>query len=193
MQALKQSIMEKGQGIGTSIVKVDQFLNHRIYSRLMFEMGQAIAERFAEAEPTVILTIEASGIALGLAAAHALDCIPLVFAKKGKAANQSDDMAEAQVHSFTRKHDYTVRADRRYLPAGSRVLIVDDFLADGQAVAGLMSLCEQAGCTVVGVAIAIEKGFQQGGRKLREQGIPLLSLAVVKEIRDGRILLETAE
>ena len=193
MQALQQAITQMGRGIGQDIVKVDQFLNHRIDSALMFDMGREIAQHFSSSQPTVVLTIEASGIALGLATAYALGNIPLVFAKKGTAANQAEDMAEAQVYSYTRKRSYTVRADKRFLPAGSRVLIVDDFLADGQAVAGLMQLCEQAHCHVVGVGIAIEKGFQQGGRRLREQGIPLLSLAVVKEIRDGRILFQTAD
>lgn len=193
MQALKQAIDQMGQCIGSDIVKVDQFLNHRIDSKLMFDMGAVIAEHFAASKPTLILTIEASGIALGLATAHALGSIPVVFAKKGGAANQSPDMAEAQVYSYTRKCSYAVRADKRYLPPGSKVLIVDDFLADGQAVAGLMELCKHAGAEVVGVAVAIEKGFQRGGRALREQGIPLLSLAVVQEIRDGRILFATAD
>lgn len=193
MQALEQAIGQMGQCIGNDIVKVDRFLNHRIDSKLMFQMGDEIAAHFFASEPTIILTIEASGIALALAAAHALGDIPLLFAKKGSAANQSPDMAQAQVYSYTRKCSYTIKADKQYLPEGSRVLIVDDFLADGQAVQGLMSLCRQAGAEVVGVAVAIEKGFQPGGRKLREQGIPLLSLAVVKEIRDGRILFATAD
>ncbi|MBS7300624.1 MAG: xanthine phosphoribosyltransferase, partial [Eubacteriales bacterium] len=137
----------------------------------------------------IVLTVEASGIALALAAAHFLDDIPVVFAKKSPAANQSADMLTAVAHSFTHGNDNALRVDRRYLPAGSRVLVVDDFLADGEASRALISIVEQAGCTLVGVGIAVEKGFQPGGRKLREAGVNLKSLAIVTSIQDGRIQL----
>ena len=186
MQELQQAIVEMGQGIGQSIVKVDQFLNHRIDTGLVTRMGQEIAARYAAQEPDLVLTIEASGIALALAAAHALGDIPMVFAKKSQALNQGDEMKQAQVYSFTHRTVCHVRVDPRYVPIGSRVLIVDDFLADGEAVRGMMSLVQQCGAQVVGVAIAIEKGFQPGGQRLRAEGIPLLSLAVIDEIRDGK-------
>ncbi len=188
MEALRQAIEEMGSGIGTDIVKVDRFLNHRIDTGLLFRMGEALADHFAKAEPDLVLTIEASGIALATATAHALGDIPLVFAKKSAALNQSTLMAQAEVYSFTRKQACFVRVDLKYIPPGCRVLIIDDFLADGQAVQGMRSLIEQAGAELVGVGVAIEKGFQQGGRKLRESGVNLLSLAVVEAIQDGHIL-----
>ena len=190
MQELRKTILEQGKCVGDSIVKVDMFLNHRLDTHLMFEMGQALADYFRAERPDVVLTVEASGIAIALTAAHALGDIPVVFAKKSKASNQSDDMLTAVAHSFTHGNDNTLRVDRRYLPAGSRVLVVDDFLADGEASRALISIVEQAGCTLAGVGIAIEKGFQPGGRKLREAGVNLKSLAVITSIQDGQILLE---
>ena len=193
MRELRETILRQGQCVGDSIVKVDMFLNHRLDTRLMFAMGREIAEEFGKYfnmdDVTMILTAEASGIALALAAAHFLDDIPVVFAKKRPAANQSADMLTAVAHSFTHGNDNALRVDRRYLPAGSRVLVVDDFLADGEASRALISIVEQAGCTLVGVGIAVEKGFQPGGRKLREAGVNLKSLAIVTSIQDGRIQL----
>ena len=113
----------------------------------------------------------------------------MVFAKKAATAVQRDELVQAPVYSFTHKTQNTIRVDRHYLPEGSRVLIIDDFLADGEAVRGMISLCEQQGATVVGVGIAVEKGFQDGGKKLREQGIHLKSLAVVEGIEEWKILL----
>ena len=187
MRELRETILRQGQCVGDSIVKVDMFLNHRLDTRLMFAMGRELADYFGKDKPDIVLTVEASGIAL--AAAHFLDDIPVVFAKKSPAANQSADMLTAVAHSFTHGNDNALRVDRRYLPAGSRVLVVDDFLADGEASRALISIVEQAGCTLVGVGIAVEKGFQPGGRKLREAGVNLKSLAIVTSIQDGRIQL----
>lgn len=189
MKALRDAILQYGQGIGSDIVKVDMFLNHRLDTRLMFDMGRELADYFRRENPDIVLTVEASGIAVALTAAHYLGDIPVVFAKKSGAANQSADMLTAVAHSFTHGNDNTLRVDRRYLPAGSRVLVVDDFLADGQASQALIRIVEQAGCTLAGVGIAVEKGFQPGGKRLREAGINLKSLAVVERIEDGRIIL----
>ena len=153
-------------------------------------MGEAWEEEFSGEKPDLVLTVEASGIAMAVAAAHALGDLPVVFAKKSATVVQNDDMVQAPVYSFTHKTQNMIRIDRRYLPEGSRVLIIDDFLADGQAVRGLMSLCEQRKAKVIGVGIAVEKGFQPGGRALREAGVRVKSLAIVKAIRDGKILLE---
>ena len=190
MEALRRMIREKGKGIGTDIVKVDMFLNHRIDTALLFQMGEAWAEEFRGAKPDLVLTVEASGIAMAVAAAHALGDLPVVFAKKSATVVQNDDMVQAPVYSFTHKTQNTIRIDKRYLPKGSRVLIIDDFLADGEAVRGMMSLCEQQGAEPIGVGIAVEKGFQPGGKKLREAGVHVKSLAIVEGIRDGEILLE---
>ena len=189
MEALRRMIMEKGKGIGNDIVKVDMFLNHRIDTALLFQMGAAWAEEFRDDNPELVLTVEASGIAMAVAAAHALGDIPVVFAKKSPTAVLNSDVVQAPVYSFTHKSQNTIRIQRKYLPEGSRVLIIDDFLADGQAVHGMMSLCEQQKAQVVGVGIAVEKGFQPGGQKLREAGIHLKSLAVVDGVEDGKIVL----
>ena len=190
MEALRQMILEKGKGIGNDIVKVDMFLNHRIDTALLFQMGEAWAEEFRADKPELVLTVEASGIAMAVAAAHALGDIPVVFAKKSATVVQNDDIVQAPVYSFTHKTQNMIRIEKKYLPEGTRVLIIDDFLADGQAVRGLMNLCWQRNAEVVGVGIAVEKGFQPGGKALRESGIHLKSLAVVEGIQDGNIVLK---
>ena len=189
MEQLREAIARQGIGVGRDVVKVDMFLNHRIDTGLLFAMGEAWAEEFRAEKPDLVLTVEASGIAMAVAAAHALGDLPVVFAKKSATVVQNEGMIQAPVYSFTHKTQNMIRVDKRYLPEGSRVLIIDDFLADGEAVRGMMSLCMQQRATVVGVGIAVEKGFQPGGRQLREAGVHLKSLAVVEEIRDGKILL----
>jgi len=190
MEALRKEIQEKGKGIGKDIVKVDMFLNHRIDTKLLFQMGEAWADEFRSENPEIVLTVEASGIAMAVAAAHALGDIPVVFAKKGSTVVQNDETVQAPVYSFTHKTQNNIRIDKHYLPEGSRVLIIDDFLADGQAVHGMMSLCEQQKAVVVGVGIAVEKGFQPGGRLLREAGVHLKSLAIVEGIEEGELVLQ---
>lgn len=189
MEALKQAIRENGVGIGRDIVKVGHFLNHRLDTGLLFEMGTEVAAFFREDQPDLVLTVESSGIALALTTAHALGNLPVVFAKKGAARTLQSEMLSAQVHSYTRGSSYLMNCAREHIPSKARVLMVDDFLADGQAAAGLLSLINQAGASCVGLAIAIEKGFQEGGRKLRARGIKLLSLSVVTAIVDGKIHL----
>ena len=190
MEALRRMILEKGKGIGNDIVKVDMFLNHRIDTELLFEMGKAWADEVRADKPDTVLTVEASGIAMAVAAAHALGDIPVVFAKKSATVVQDDNTVQAPVYSFTHKTQNMIRIEKQYLPEGARVLIIDDFIADGQAARGLINLCWQQGATVVGVGIAVEKGFQPGGKALRESGIHLKSLAVVDGIVDGNIVLK---
>ncbi len=192
MEALRKAIEAQGVGIGDSIVKVDSFLNHRIDVALSTEMGRALAEAFAEDGVELVLTAEASGIAVGLTTAQALGNVPLVFAKKGTPLNVGPNVYTANVYSFTKQVMNTIRVDRSYLPEGTRVLIVDDFLANGEAVEGLRSLVEQAGCTLVGVGICVEKGFQQGGQRLRASGVKYVPLAVVDAIENGKIVLREA-
>lgn len=189
MEALKRAIREQGKGIGTDIVQVASFLNHRLDTALLFEMGKEIAGVFKDDAPTLVMTVEASGIALALATARALNNLPVIFCKKSQAKNQNEAMYETQVNSYTRGLPYVMRCAKALLPQGARVLVVDDFLANGEAMLGMMDLVHQAGSAVVGAAAAIEKGFQNGGKALREMGVKLLSLSVVREIRDGVILL----
>ena len=189
MKELHDAIKTFGRGLGQDVVKVDMFLNHRIETSLIFKMGQALAVEFRDERPTMVMTVEASGISLALATAHYLGDLPVVYAKKGQTVVQNDEMAQARVFSFTHKQENIIRVDKKYVPVGSRVLIVDDFLADGQAVRGMTELCDQLRAKVVGVGIAVEKGFQPGGKMLRAQGIHLKSLAVITGIEDGNILL----
>lgn len=188
MKELREAIRREGKGIGQHIVKVDMFLNHRLDTRLMFDMGRDLADYFRKEVPDIVLTVEASGIAIALATAHHLGDIPVVFAKKSQASNQSEDMLTAMAHSFTHGNDNCLRVDRHYLPKGSRVLIVDDFLANGQATEALMSIVHQAECEVVGIGIAVEKGFQGGGDGLREAGYDVQSLAIIEEASEGHIV-----
>ncbi len=189
MQELRDMIVRYGQGLGLDVVKVDMFLNHRIETGLLFRMGEELADRFRKEKPDLILTVEASGIALAIAVARALDNLPVVFAKKSATVVQSPDVAQAKVYSFTHKRENVIRVDKKFLPQGSRVLIVDDFLADGQACQGMLALCAQTDCEVVGIGIGIEKGFMPGGKNLRAMGMNLSSLAVVAGIEDGKIVL----
>ena len=189
MRELWDAIRTQGQGIGQDIVKVDMFLNHRIETGLLFRMGEQLADAFRKDQPDLVLTVEASGIALAMTCAHALGDIPVVFAKKSGTVVQSPDVAQAKVYSFTHKRENVIRVDKKYLPQGSRVLIVDDFLADGQACQGMMALCAQTNCKVIGIGIGVEKGFMPGGKNLRAMGVPIQSLAVVTGIEDGKLVL----
>ncbi|HHU02217.1 MAG: xanthine phosphoribosyltransferase [Christensenellales bacterium] len=190
MEELKRAVLEKGIVVSNDILKVDMFLNHRIDTKLALAMGNYIADYFRNKRPNIILTIEASGIAIAITTAIALGNIPVVFAKKAAASNQGTDRLHANVHSFTKNKDYAVSVERDYLPNGSRVLIVDDFLANGEAMRGLIKITEYANCTLCGAAVAIEKAFQSGGRELRNQGVDLLSLCKIKSIENGKIVLE---
>ncbi len=189
MQALREAITQMGRGVGKDIVHAGRFLNHRLETGLIFEMGRVIAQHFRNDNPDLIMTVEASGIALAITAAHDLGDLPVLIAKKTPAKSHAEEMLVTDVSSYTHGDRYQMRCAKSCLPPASRVLIVDDFLADGEAVHGMMELIRQAGAVTVGVAVGIEKGFQPGGKALRAQGVKLLSLSVVREIRDGQILL----
>ena len=189
MEELRHAIERDGVGIGQDIVKVDMFLNHRIDTALLFAIGDNLAKEFQSDKPELVLTVESSGIAVAVVVAHALGNLPIVFAKKSYAVTNNGEMLEAPVYSFTHKTQNIIHVDSKYLPKGKRVLIIDDFLADGEAVGGLINICEQQSAVVVGVGVAVEKGFQPGGKKLRNSGIHLKSLAIVDEIKEGHIIL----
>ncbi|MBQ8536319.1 MAG: xanthine phosphoribosyltransferase [Clostridia bacterium] len=189
MKALEQAILTQGRGIGSDIVKVDMFLNHRIDVALSTQMGQAFYEAFKDDGVDVILTVEASGIAIAITTAQAFGSIPVVFGKKGDHSNVGSDVFTAPVFSFTHQKLNHIRVSRKYLEPGQRVLIIDDFLANGEAIRGLMDIIKQAGCECVGAGICVEKGFQPGGKELREAGLKVVSLAIVESIDDGKITL----
>jgi len=186
MESLKQRILTEGIAIDSNILKVDSFLNHQIDISLLNEIGKEFKKRFSNEKVTKILTIEASGIAIACLAAQYFR-VPVVFAKKTDSANQAAEVYESEVYSFTRKKSYKIRISKEYLSADDSVLIIDDFLAAGKATTGLIQIVEQAGATLAGVGIVIEKGFQQGGRELRDKGIRLESLAIVDAMEAGRI------
>lgn len=183
MQLLEQRILRDGKVRPGGILKVDGFLNHRIDPALLYEMALELKRLYAQENINKIFTIEASGIAIATMVGYVFGC-PLVFAKKSKTRNISDDVYSAEVESFTHGNRNTVIVSREYLSAEDRVLIVDDFLATGAALVGLKSLAEQAGAVVVGAGIAIEKVFQGGGDKLRSEGMRIESLARIAAMGD---------
>lgn len=187
MELLKQRILNDGKVIGTDILKVDSFLNHQLDVGLLYEVGREFKRRFEGAGVTKILTVEASGIAVASIAALHFD-VPVVFAKKTEASNLDSATYECDVFSFTKNRSYRIRVSKKYLTRGDRVLILDDFLANGKAVFGLKNIIEQAGAELVGIGIVIEKGFQDGGKLLREAGVRLESLAVVDSMEQGNVV-----
>lgn len=190
MRELVEAIRARGVGVGTDIVKVDMFLNHRLDTDLFVKMGQAFAQEFAQEKPDLVLTVEASGIAAALTTAMACGNIPVVFAKKSPTRNVTGDVYESRVFSFTHGVENHIRVAKDYLPKGARVLIIDDFLANGEAAEGLCDLVRQAGATVVGIGICVEKSFQPGHQKLAQEGYHVASLARVTAIRDGKLIVE---
>ena len=181
MKLLEDKIANEGIAIGTDILKVDMFLNHQMDVELLDRMGQEFYERFKDRPITKVLTIEASGIAIACFVARYFG-VPVLFAKKSKSVNIDGDMYVAEVESFTHKCKNQVIVSKKFLNEDDHVLIVDDFLANGCALQGLISITENAGATVEGIGIAVEKGFQVGGRVVRNLGYKLESLAIVESM-----------
>ena len=187
MNFLEERILKDGQVREGDILKVDSFLNHQLDIALLEQIGDAFYEHFKDRKITRVLTVESSGIAIAYPVARRFG-VPAVFAKKSRSMNLDGDLYTSIVHSYTYNVDNVVTLSRQYVHPGDRVLIVDDFMANGKAVQGLMDICGQAGAEVAGIGIAIEKGFQNGGRLLREAGLDLYSLAIVDSMSDaGRI------
>lgn len=181
MNFLEKRILKDGVVKPGNVLKVDSFLNHQMDIALLDEMGREFHRRFQDKKITKVLTIEASGIAIAYPVARCFD-VPMVFAKKSKSVNIDGDMYVATVESFTHKNVNQVIVSKRFLTADDHVLIIDDFLANGCALQGLISIAEEAGATVEGIGIAIEKGFQIGGTVIRNLGYPLESLAIVESM-----------
>ncbi|MFV0393115.1 MAG: xanthine phosphoribosyltransferase [Coprobacillaceae bacterium] len=190
MEILKEKIAIDGEIIMPNILKVDGFLNHQIDSKLFKEIGKTFKERFKDKKVTKVLTIEASGIALALAVAYEFDCVPVVFAKKGSSKTINNDVYTSKIHSFTKNLTYDAIIKKEYLTSDDHVLVIDDFLANGQAMLGLLDMCEQAQAQVSGIGIVIEKGFQDGRQLIEEKGYQVESLAIIKEFKDGRIIFK---
>ncbi len=178
MNFLEQRIVKDGIVKPGNVLKVDSFLNHQMDISLLDQIGAEFKRRFGDKPITKVLTIEASGIAIAYPVAREFG-VPMVFAKKSKSINIDGDMFVAEVESFTHKNKNTVIVSKKFLSSEDHVLIIDDFLANGCALQGLISIVESAGATVEGLGIAIEKGFQEGGHRIRNLGYQLESLAIV--------------
>ncbi|MDM5187876.1 xanthine phosphoribosyltransferase [Bacillus sp. DX4.1] len=195
MKVLQEKIMNEGKVLSDNVLKVDAFLNHQIDPVLMQEIGKEFAKRFKEENITKIVTIESSGIAPAVMAALELG-VKVIFARKRKSLTLQDNMYVAKVYSYTKQETNEISLSRNHIHENDRVLIIDDFLANGQAALGLMSLVEQAGASIAGIGIVIEKAFQDGGKKLRESGVRVESLAEIASLDNGTVTFvqhETAE
>ena len=186
MELLKQRILKDGVVKPGNVLKVDNFLNHQMDVALINEIGKDFKRRFADCPITKILTIEASGIGIAAITAQYFD-VPLIFAKKAQSINLDGEMLTTRVESFTHKRIYDVILAKKFLSPDDHVLLIDDFLANGCALMGLIDLVNSAGATIEGAGIVIEKGFQDGGRKIRDMGIRLESLAIVDSMSDDSL------
>lgn len=190
MQQLKDRIRREGKVLPGNIIKVDGFLNHRVDTRLMEDIAEEFAKYFDVENITMVLTAEASGIALATICARRYG-VPMVFAKKAKSDNIEGGLYQSEIYSYTYKKKVTQILSKEWLTSSDRVLIVDDFMANGEAVRGLCDIVSQAGAELVGVGIAIEKGFQGGGDRLRAMGIRYHALAIIEQAdENGIVFLE---
>ena len=184
MELLEERIRQDGIVKAGNVLKVDAFLNHQCDVALFDAMGAEWARRFEGVKVSKILTIEASGIGIACIAARHFGDVPVVFAKKAPSINLDGEQYATSIYSFTKQREYPVIVGKRFLSAGDEVLIIDDFLANGCALEGLIRLCEMAGAHVAGIGIAIEKAYQDGGERLRGQGFKVESLARVASMDD---------
>ena len=183
MNFLEEHILKHGQVRPGAILKVDSFLNHQLDTEILDRIGEEFYETFQHEKITRILTVEASGIAIACMTARFFH-VPVVFAKKAKSKNLDGDLYTSVVHSYTYGRDYDITLARKFLTSEDTVLLVDDFLAVGKAMNGLLDICSQAGAKEAGIGIAIEKGFQEGGNHLREAGYAVRSIAIIDQMRD---------
>ncbi len=186
MKLLEEKILKDGKVFPGSILKVDSFLNHQIDTELLAELGKEFAKLYKDSGVNKVLTIESSGIAIAAFAAHELR-VPLLFAKKSQTKNIAGQVYTSKVMSYTHGKVYDIIVSKEYLNPGDKVLIIDDFLANGAALDGLIDVIKQSGAELVGCGIAIEKAFQDGGKRLRSQGIRIESLAKIASMDDSSL------
>ena len=187
MQELKDRIVKEGKVLPGNIIKVDGFLNHRIDTALMDHIAEEFGKHFNLDDVTLILTAEASGIALATVIAHHYHK-PLVFAKKAKSDNIEGGLYRSDIFSYTYKKKVTLIVSKEWISPDDKILIIDDFMANGEAMRGLIDIVNAAGATLVGIGCAVEKGFQGGGDRLRAAGVNLKSLAIVESAEPGNIV-----
>ncbi len=186
VKQLQDKVMQEGLVLSNQVLKVDSFLNHQMDPVLMYEVGKEFVRRYAGEKITKVLTIESSGIAPGVMAALELN-VPLIFARKQKSLTLRDDIIVEKIYSFTKQESNEVTVSKKYLSADDRVLIIDDFLANGEAASGLARIVEQVGAAVVGFGIVIEKSFQPGRSMLLDAGYRVESLVRVASLQDGKV------
>ena len=192
MRLLEERILKDGEVYPGEVLKVGSFLNQQIDTELVTEMGREIARKFKDDNVTKVLTIETSGIALAFATAQALG-VPMIFAKKHKSNNLDPVLISTKVFSYTHQSTYDVVVSREHIDSSDNILIVDDFLAKGNAIIGLLEIIDTAGANPVGAAVAIEKGFQHGGDKLRDTGIRIESLAIIDSMTDDSLTFRSQD
>lgn len=186
MKLLQNRILQDGEIITDQILRVDSFLNHQIDPELIDEIASAFCYKFSDTRFTKILTVESSGIAPAVMTGLKLS-LPVVFAKKNRPSTMVENSYSATVHSYTKNSDYEISVSSKYIKKGDNILIIDDFLANGSASRALISIAEQGGAKVGGIGIVIEKGFQSGGKLLREMGYHIISLAVIESMSGNKI------
>jgi len=187
MKLLEQKIVSDGLALGTEIIKVDSFLNHQIDVAFLLKLGEEFHKNFSDCRPTKILTMEASGISVAVTTAMCFGNIPVVFAKKAKPSTMVEECYSAEVKSFTKGTVSCAQVSKKYLRPYDRILIIDDFLAHGEAATGLGDIVRQSGAELLGIGAVIEKAFQGGRERLAAFGCPIVSLARVEKIVDGEI------
>ncbi|MGM0865117.1 MAG: xanthine phosphoribosyltransferase [Bacillota bacterium] len=192
MNLLKNKIEDEGVVLSDTVLKVDSFLNHQVDPELMMEIGKEFAHRFKDLGITKVLTIESSGIAPGVMAALQLN-VPLVFARKRKSLTLSEGVLTSKVYSYTKQEENTISISSKYIGENDCVLLIDDFLANGQAALGLINLVKQASAHVAGIGIVIEKSFQDGGKLVRETGYRVESLAEIQSLENGKVTFKQEE
>ena len=189
MQLLKDKILQVGRVEGEGVLKVDSFLNHQLDIVLLNEIGKAFKEAFEGVKVTKILTAEVSGIAIAAIAAQYFN-VPVVFAKKTQSKNLDIDTYEGEVYSYTKAQTYKIRVSKRYLSSEDKILVLDDFLANGQAALGLKQIVDAAEAELVGVGVVIEKAFQEGGKLLREKAVRVEALAIIETMDSNGIIFK---
>lgn len=186
MKELTERIKKDGRVLNEDVLKVDRFLTHQVDPHLMAAIGTEFATLFADEGVTKVVTLESSGIAPAIFAAQAMN-VPMIFARKTKSLTMDEELLTSSVYSFTKQQTNQISISKKFLNEDDRVLIIDDFLANGQAAKGLIELCQQAGASVVGVGIVIEKAFQPGHQLIVDMGVPVYSLARIKSLSENQV------
>lgn len=192
LKKLRRKIAESSRVVDGDVIKVDSFLNHQVDIDMINEIGKEFKEKFADIKVDKILTAEVSGIAIAAIVAQYFN-VPMVFARKTESKNLDEDKYESEVYSYTKEKIYKMMVSKQYLNKDENILIIDDFLANGKAIRGLIDIVEKSDSNLVGLGVVIEKGFQDGGKDLREQGQRLESLVIIDSIKDGIIELREEE